>query len=138
MKININGISYPLHLGLKFVRELDRRYTQQFAGVEFGHGVAKVFLGLTQYNPVALTDFILAATSTLPDQPTEEDIEKELESWNQAEVTSKYADFLDALAESSLTRAQVGQIAITQLIIEAKQMKEKESEEALQRGRIVD
>lgn len=136
MKISINGKEYKLHIGLAFVRELDRRYTQQFAGIEFGHGIGKIFLALTQYNPVALCDFILAATITSDNQPTERDIEKEMENWDEAEIVEKYAAFLDALAESSLTRAQVGQIAITQLQIEARQMAEKEREKSLQRGRI--
>ena len=78
MKLKINKKEYTLHMGLAFIRELDRRYTQNFAGVEFGHGVAKVFLGLTQYNPVALSDLILAATVTLDEQPSLEDIEKEI------------------------------------------------------------
>lgn len=136
MKISINGKEYPIHMGLAFVRELDKRYTQQFAGVEFGHGIGKTFLALTQYNPVALCDLILAGTITLSDQPSESDIEKEMASWDENLVVEKYAAFLDALAENSLTRAQVGQIAITQLMIEANQMKEREAEKSLQRGRI--
>ena len=136
MTIKINGTEYPIHIGLAFVRELDRRYTQQFAGVEFGHGIAKVFLGLTQYNPVAFCDFVLAGTSTLDKKPTEADIEKEMDTWDEPEVVQKYTDFLDALGENSLTKAQVGQIAIVQLQIEARQMQEREEEKNLQRGRI--
>ena len=136
MKLKINKKEYTLHMGLAFIRELDRRYTQNFAGVEFGHGVAKVFLGLTQYNPVSLSDLILAATVTLDEQPTLEDIEKEMMSWDEKEVVKNYNVFLDALGENSLTRAQVGQIAITQLTLEAKQMQEREEEKKLQRGRI--
>ena len=136
MKLKINKKEYTLHMGLAFIRELDRRYTQNFAGVEFGHGVAKVFLGLTQYNPVALSDLILAATVTLDEQPSLEDIEKEMMSWDEKEVVKNYNVFLDALGENSLTRAQVGQIAITQLTLEARQMQEMEEEKKLQRGRI--
>jgi hypothetical protein len=136
MKLKINKKEYTLHMGLAFIRELDRRYTQNFAGVEFGHGVAKVFLGLTQYNPVALSDLILAATVTLDEQPSLEDIEKEMMSWDEKEVVKNYNVFLDALGENSLTRAQVGQIAITQLTLEARQMQEREEEKKLQRGRI--
>lgn len=136
MKLKINKKEYTLHMGLAFIRELDRRYTQNFAGVEFGHGVAKVFLGLTQYNPVSLSDLILAATVTLDEQPTLEDIEKEMMSWDEKEVVKNYNVFLDALGENSLTRAQVGQIAITQLTLEARRMQEMEEEKKLQRGRI--
>lgn len=136
MKLKINKKEYTLHMGLAFIRELDRRYTQNFAGVEFGHGVAKVFLGLTQYNPVSLSDLILAATVTLDEQPSLEDIEKEMMSWDEKEVVKNYNVFLDALGENSLTRAQVGQIAITQLTLEARRMQEMEEEKKLQRGRI--
>lgn len=123
MRITINKKEYPLHIGLAFVRELDKKYTQNFAGVEFGHGIAKIFLALSQYNPVAYCDFILAATCTLDNPPTEEDIEKEIESWEETEVIEKYMAFLDALGESTLTKAQVAQIAITQLQIEAMAMR---------------
>lgn len=122
MTININGKEYPLHIGLAFVRELDKKYTQQFAGVDFGHGITKVFLGLTQYNPASFCDFVLAATCTLDNPPTEMEIEKEMLAWKENEIQEKYMAFLDALGESTLTRAQVAQIAITQLHLEAMAM----------------
>ena len=125
---SIKGKDYPIHLGLAFVRELDKKYTQQFAGVEFGHGISKIFLALSQYNPVAFCDFLLAATITHDCPPTEADIEQEMESWDEREIVAKYAAFMDALAESSLTKAQVGQIAVTQLMIEAKEMQRANQE----------
>lgn len=136
MNIKILDKEYPIHIGLAFVRELDKRYTQAFAGVEFGHGITKVFLGLTQYNPVAFCDFVMAGTCTRNERPTEDAIEKEMDSWDEQKVVQMYSDFLDALGESSLTKAQVGQIAITQLMIEARQMQEREEELSLQRKHI--
>lgn len=136
MKFKTNKKEYDLYIGLAFVKELDMRYQQNFAGVEFGHGVAKVFLGLTQYNPIAFADYVLAATITEDTPPTLKEIEETMLSWSPEDITKYYDDFLDALAENSLTRAQVGQIAMTQMMIEARAMQDKEDEKKLQRGRI--
>lgn len=99
--IKIGDTTYPLHIGFAFVRELDRRYTETVAGVSYGFGISKLTINLIQKNPLGILDFIQAATITLDNPPTAEEIEAEFDKFNLEEF---YVNFLTLLEESSVTK----------------------------------
>lgn len=124
-QITIAGKEYPLYLGFDFIRELDQKYTHKFGDVEFGWGIGKTFLHLSQYNPVAILDFILAATNTLVTQPTEQEIEKEFEILGPEGIFEWCEIFTSLLAESTLTKPAIAQIgAYAQVMETAKSLNE--------------
>lgn len=112
MKYTINNKEYELHFGLKFLRELDKIYTHEFGAIKFGLGVQKVFLMLSQFNAVALSDVLYAGLSTDPDMPTRTEIDNHIESLSAEGVVEKCNFFMDTLAENSITKPQISQIAL--------------------------
>lgn len=120
-QITIADKTYPLYIGFDFVRELDRKYKHKFGDVEFGWGIGMMLLHLSQYNPVGILDFIMAATNTLDVQPTAQEIEKEFDALGADGVMDLAENFIELLAESTLTKPAIAQMgAFAQLIDTAK------------------
>lgn len=125
-QITISEKTYPLYIGFDFVRELDRKYKHKFGDVEFGWGIGMMLLHLSQYNPVGILDFILAATNTLDIQPTQKEIENEFELLGTEGVMELAENFINLLAESTLTKPAIAQMgAFAQLIDTAKGLNEQ-------------
>lgn len=60
MEIKIQGKVYPLHFGMKFVRELDKKYNQD-QGIKFGIGVKTIYARLNSSDPFALYEALHAS-----------------------------------------------------------------------------
>lgn len=106
--LTIAGKSYPLYFGFDFIRELDKKYTDSFAGMQFGYGVGKILIYLIQRNPIGVLDFILAATNTLNEQPKEWEIEQMFSIWDINELCE---NFITLLEHSPLTKPQLEMFA---------------------------
>lgn len=63
MKFTISGKEYDLKFGMKFIRQLDLVNKIDYQGMEFGMGLHLTYMGLLQYNPIAVSDTIKAAVS---------------------------------------------------------------------------
>lgn len=79
--IKIGKKNYDLYLGFDFVRELDKRYPEQLMGMSFGFGVGKTLINLLQRSPIAVLDFLQAATITEKSKPSVKDIEALFDVW---------------------------------------------------------
>lgn len=122
-QITIADKTYPLYIGFDFVRELDRKYKHKFGDVEFGWGIGMMLLHLSQYNPVGILDFILAATNTLDIQPTPQEVEQEFEALGSVGMMELAENFTNILAESTLTKPAIAQMgAFAQLLDTAKSL----------------
>lgn len=107
-QITIGTTTYPLRYGFAFLRKLDEIYTYQSGELEFGYGVGMLLVYLSQFNPLAILYFLQAATCTEDEPPTEEAIEKAMETWDLVEMAE---NFIDALSKSPLTRQQIAAFA---------------------------
>ena len=76
MKLKINGQEYQLEFGMKFINELDKRYSVNYQGFQFGMGVNMAFMYLNQYNPTVIQNIIAAAIAHEKNRPTESEIEE--------------------------------------------------------------
>ena len=106
--IEINNKEYPLHYGLDFIREMDKRYTVNTNGFTFGVGVQSGVIYLTQGNPVVLEDIILSATHTLKQSPSKEEIEQWIEEQEDLEVV--FDGFLKSFKSAFLLKTQTNRI----------------------------
>jgi hypothetical protein len=78
MEIKINRVTYPLHFGIAFLREIDKRYDKEVkeqGNIRFGVGLLYFLPLISMGNPVALTDCIQAGTITQNQKPSLYDIE---------------------------------------------------------------
>ena len=78
MEIKINHVIYPIHFGIAFQREIDKRYDREIesqGGISFGLGLIYLMPKVGLGDPVALCDCIQAGTITLQQKPSLFDIE---------------------------------------------------------------
>ena len=97
--LTINGREYELDLGLAFIRELDKRYSLDVQGIQFGMGLVLIQPQLQMGSIVALMDFIQSATITLRSQPSKVDIENFLIS-DDTDLMELAEGFTKAFEES--------------------------------------
>lgn len=79
MILTINGKTYPLHFGLGFLREMNKRHSAELNGVATGYGAMGMFnAGRLMNDPLAFADLIRAATEGLPQKPSDVELENYL------------------------------------------------------------
>lgn len=104
-EITIKDKVYPLHFGLDFINEMDKRYSiESSIGLKFGAGMQSVLYYLEQWNPSVLIEIILAATHTQKSIPSRVDIETWLEEQDLEELFER---FLLALKKAPMTGIQI-------------------------------
>lgn len=104
MELEIGKKTYELRYGLSFIEAIDKLYTQEMSGVQFGMGLEMVSTYMGLRRPTALQNVIKAGTSHLNSKPSNDDIESYLESvfiaekqedvFKQVEVEMERAPFL--------------------------------------------
>lgn len=94
MNLNIGGKDYTLEFGLGFIAEIDKTYTQEMNGIEFGLGIEMVNMYLSNENPLAVFNVIKCATSHLKQKPSNADIEAFLSEQGQSGKLSKFTEDL--------------------------------------------
>jgi hypothetical protein len=97
--LQINGQSYLLTFGLKFLELLNSKYTLAIDGLAVGAGLVTVWTELKMQNPVMIRDMILFATATNVNRPSEDEVEtyifEQLEDEEKAvALFSQFGDFL--------------------------------------------
>lgn len=106
MYVKIDGKNYELHFGVRFVRELDKKYSIE-GPVEFGTGVNNIYARLQSPNPYALYEALHAAL-----QPDLDLTEKEFDIWvdsfkSEQEYTRFFGLFTKELKNHRQTRPLV-------------------------------
>lgn len=109
MKFTIAGKEYELKFGIKFIRELDKVYTVDFQGVEFGMGLNMAFANLNQYNPSALTEVIKAATSHYSSPPKRNQIDEAIEEFAEENdgLEQLFEDLIEELGKSKVAKTTI-------------------------------
>lgn len=111
MIFKIAGKEYELKFGIKFVRELDKVYTVDYQGLEFGAGINMAYMNLQQYNPIALVEVIKAAVSHESSPPKTKQIEEAVEEYAEENdgLEQLFKDVFEELGKSSVTKATIEQ-----------------------------
>lgn len=94
MELKINSEIKNFIFGIKFVRELDKKFFIENNGMKFGTGLSTKLIEIHSGSIVALADVLYCATSTEPKRPSLEDVEQYLETCEDIEKM-----FDDTLAE---------------------------------------
>lgn len=94
MELKINGEVKVFIFGIRFVRELDKKFFIENNGMKFGTGLSTKLIEIHSGSIVALADVLHCATSTEAKRPALEDIESYLESCDKIEKV-----FEETLAE---------------------------------------
>ncbi|MPM55284.1 hypothetical protein SDC9_102078 [bioreactor metagenome] len=110
MLLTIADKEVEVLFGTRFVRELDKRYTINLNGAEFGFGLNKASFYMSQRSPVGLADLIECGTRTAKRfKPTTEQIEAFIDE--QEDLEELFATINEELLESNVTKKQWAEIA---------------------------
>lgn len=95
MELIINNRAVQLQIGVRFLRELDKKFYMERDGIKFGFGLRQVQIDLEMGNYAKiLVDMIEAATrNAIPYKPTTADIE------NFIDELENYDTLLDAFSD---------------------------------------
>ena len=115
MLFEIAGKEYELKFGLKFIRELDKAYTVNYEGLEFGMGVNMAYTGLLQYNPSTLAEVIKAATAHLSSSPRINQIDEAIEQYAEENdgLDQLFEDVIEELGKSKVTKTTIEKFKAT-------------------------
>lgn len=109
MILTIAGREVETKCGVRFIRELDKRFKLDAGGVKFGFGLNQAAFYIEQKNPSILVDLIECSTRTAkPFKPTTEQIEDFIDE--QEDCDWLFENFKKELEESNTTKKLFGQI----------------------------
>src|SRR5699024_1208554 len=110
MKLTIGKKEYEMKFGLKFIRQIDKAYTQNIEGMEFAMGLQQLNIYMNMQNPDALYTAIKAGLSHLNTVPSNDQLEEYLEDvfverkdevlFKQVQEAMKQAPFLKRQMEN--------------------------------------
>lgn len=106
MKITLNGKDYQLKFGVRFIRELDKKYFFGPEEIHFGTGVQSAFQKLQSHDPVMLFD-VLAASLATQTTFTDGDFDAFFEAKNEQEINDLFADLVKNLERQPMTAAKI-------------------------------
>lgn len=111
MQIKINGKSYELNFGIRWVNLMNQKHNINQNGLVQGMGINQAVASLMQYDPVGLSEIILNATWINKDRPTLADINNYLDT--NADVYSLCNNILHEIESANATKAQVKNVLKT-------------------------
>lgn len=111
MQIKINGKSYELNFGIRWVNLMNQKHNINQNGLVQGMGINQAVASLMQYDPVGLSEIILNATWINKDHPTLADINNYLDT--NADVYSLCNNILHEIESANATKAQVKNVLKT-------------------------
>lgn len=110
MEITLNGKNYPLHFGMKFIKELDDKYNQD-NGIKMGTGVQTIYARLNSSDPFAMFEALHASLNTEDGIDLTETM---FEDWvdelpNDKAYTDFFEKYVKELKKARLTRQLIKQ-----------------------------
>ncbi|WP_125606724.1 tail assembly chaperone [Lapidilactobacillus bayanensis] len=106
MKITLNGKEYQLYFGVRFIRELDKKYWFGEASVPFGAGLENAWYKLQAGDLVILNDVIAAALATQITF-TDGDFDNYFETLTDKNVTDMCDELVKNLERQPMTKKRV-------------------------------
>lgn len=105
LKLEINGHEVEVQTGIRFLKELNKRFTYQVQGIELGFGLRRAMIEMDMGDPTVLIPLIECGTVKSPYRPSADEIEDYLDSIdNHDELIEK---FRKELEESNAIKKQL-------------------------------
>ena len=106
MVLNINGTDYELKFGIRFVRELDKRYfTTGQNGYKFGIGVEIKIPMLLTGDVVTLAEFIHLGTVSEKKRPSVQEIDEFVD--NAEDIETIFDEVIEELKKQNATKMKM-------------------------------
>src|SRR5690625_6042676 len=101
MKLTIGKKEYEMKFGLKFIRQIDKAYTQNIEGMEFAMGLQQLNIYMNMHNPDALYTAIKAGLSHLNTVPSNDQLEEYLEDvYNEGKDDELFKQVQEAMKQA--------------------------------------
>lgn len=105
MVMEIKGTEYEVHFGIKFIRELDKKYEVERENMKFGAGLEIMVPLLMGYDTTKLSEILYLSTCTEKKRPNQESVDEYVE--NHEDIEKLFAEVLEELKNSNATRLKV-------------------------------
>lgn len=107
--LEINGKEVEVHTGMRFLKELNKKFTYEVSGISIGFGLRRALIDIEMGDPTILIDLIEAGTRNAKNKPTTEAIEDFLDNY-EGDYNDLLKQFEDELQESNATKNLYAQI----------------------------
>ena len=106
MKVmEIKGTEYEVHFGIKFIRELDKKYDIERENMKFGACLEMIVPLLIGYDATKLSEVLYLSTCTEKKRPNQESVDEYVE--NHEDIEKLFEEVMDELKNSNATRLKV-------------------------------
>jgi hypothetical protein len=103
--MEIKGTEYEVHFGIKFIRELDKKYEIERENMKFGAGLEMIVPLLLGYDATKLSEVLYLSTCTEKKRPNQESVDEYVE--NHEDIEKLFEEVMDELKNSNATRLKV-------------------------------
>lgn len=110
MQVKIGDTTYTIRIGLAALNYLDKIYTLNIEGMEFGFSLNKIYVDIRLQNIMAIANFIKAGTITEAQKPSNVDIENFIGEMDLKGQQDFFEEMKEELGKSPVTRVRWGQI----------------------------
>lgn len=105
MILRIKDKEYNVHFGIKFIRELDKKYFLEEKGAKFGAGLELKVTALYNCDTVALSEILYLGTCTEKSRPSMDEIDEYIENCENLE--GLFDEVLSELKKGNATRLKM-------------------------------
>lgn len=110
MQVKIGDTTYTIRIGLAALDYLDKVYTLNIDGMEFGFSLNKIYVDIRLQNIMAIVNFIKAGTITEAQKPSNVDIESFIGEMDLKGQQDFFEEMVEELGKSPVTKVRWGQI----------------------------
>lgn len=110
MQVKIGDTTYTIRIGLAALNYLDKIYTLNIEGMEFGFSLNKIYIDIRLQNIMAIVNFIKAGTITEAQKPSNVDIENFIGEMDLKGQQDFFKEMEEELGKSPVTKVRWGQI----------------------------
>lgn len=108
--LEINGKAVEVNTGMRFLKELNKKFTYEVSGISIGFGLRRALIDIEMGDPTILIDLIEAGTRNSKNyKPTTEAIEDFLDNY-EGDYAELLGQFETELQESNATKNLYAQI----------------------------
>src|SRR5690625_4296874 len=108
MKLTIGKKEYEMKFGLKFIRQIDKAYTQNIEGMEFAMGLQQLTIYMNMHKSDALYRDNKGGLSQLNTDPSNDQLEESLEDvFNEGKDEELFKQVQEAMEQAPFLKRQI-------------------------------
>lgn len=109
MVLKINGKDVRVCFGVKFVRELDKKYyAESKTGIKFGIGLETTIPLLLTNDVLTLSEYLYLGTCVEESRPTQDDIDSYIDSAD--DIEKLFEEVIEGLKQHNATKMKLNEI----------------------------